>query len=295
MDVERYRALLCAIDTGSLSAAAEKLQYTPSGVSRMIAALEEENGFPLLVRERSGVRPTADCLRLLPAIRELLHAARRCQQLSARIRGMETGTVTVGTAYSAYYTWLAKVTAAFHRTYPGIQVELRGGSSAQLLKQLEGRQLDLCFISRREGGHDWLPICRDPMMGWVPAGHPLAAGASLPVAAFETESCIETYPGTDIDNARVFRRCGVHPNIRFSTRDSYATYAMVEAGLGISMNNALNGLALSGTVRILPLDPPQTVEIGVASLPDAAPAARRFLEFLPPYFDELAQLSQPKA
>ena len=109
----------------------------------------------------------------------------------------------------------------------------------------------------------------------------------VPVTAFAQEPCIETYPGTDIDNARVFERCGVRPNIQFSTMDSYATYSMVEAGLGISMNNALNGQAWSGTVRILPLDPPQTVRIGIASLPDAAPAAKKFLEFLMPYLDEI--------
>ena len=39
MDTEKCRALLCTIETGRLSAAAEQLGYTPSGVSRMMAAL----------------------------------------------------------------------------------------------------------------------------------------------------------------------------------------------------------------------------------------------------------------
>ena len=62
--------------------------------------------------------------------------------------------------------------------------------------------------------------------------------------------------------------------------DSLATYSMVEAGLGLSMNNAINGRAWSGSVRILPLEPRQSVEIGVASLPDITPAAKVFLLFL---------------
>lgn len=53
--------------------------------------------------------------------------------------------------------------------------------------------------------------------------------------------------------------------------DSLATYSMVEAGLGLAMNNALNGRAWSGGVRILPLDPPQIVEIGAATLPGPLP------------------------
>ena len=114
-------------------------------------------------------------------------------------------------------------------------------------------------------------------MAWLPA---------LPVAAFAKEPYIETYPDKDIDNARVFARCGITPNLKFSTMDSLATYSMVEAGLALAMNNALNGRAWSGGVRILPLDPPQIVEIGAATLPDLSPAARTFLDFLEPHLVE---------
>ena len=280
MELDRYRALVCAIEAGSLSAAAEKLQYTPSGISRMIAALEEESGFPLLLRDRNGVRPTSACEKLLPTIRELLHAGENCAQLSAQLRGLDIGTVTVGTAYSAFYVPLSRILSDFHAQYPGIQVQLRGGYSTELLGQLNAHRLDLCIISEREGTHDWLPILQDEMTAWLPADHPLSTLSALPVTAFAEESYIETYPDKDIDNARVFARCGVTPNLKFSTMDSLATYSMVEAGLGLSMNNAINGRAWSGSVRILPLDPPQSVGIGIASLPDLSPAARAFLSFL---------------
>lgn len=68
--------------------------------------------------------------------------------------------------------------------------------------------------------------------------------------------------------------------------DSLATYSMVEAGLGLAMNNALNGRAWPGGVRILPLDPPQIVEIGAATLSDLSPAARTFLDFFEPHLVE---------
>ena len=105
-------------------------------------------------------------------------------------------------------------------------------------------------------------------------------------ATFAKEPYIETYPDKDIDNARVFARCGITPNLKFSTMDSLATYSMVEAGLGLAMNNALNGRAWPGGVRILPLDPPQIVEIGAATLSDLSPAARTFLDFLEPHLVE---------
>ena len=73
MDTEKCRALLAVLEAGSLSAAAEKLDYTPSGLSRMMAALEQELGFPLLSRSHSGVQPTRACRTLLPTLRELTH------------------------------------------------------------------------------------------------------------------------------------------------------------------------------------------------------------------------------
>ena len=124
------------------------------------------------------------------------------------------------------------------------------------------------------------------MTAWLPADHPLAALPAFPVSAFAEQPYIETYPHADIDNARVFAHCGVTPDLKFSTTDSLATYSMVEAGLGLSMNNALNGHSWSGNVRILPLDPPQTVEIGAASLPEPAPAAGTFLDFLKLHLSE---------
>ena len=57
MESEKCRVLLCAIDKGSITAAAEAMGYTISGVSRMMAALEAEVGFPLLRRSREGVTP----------------------------------------------------------------------------------------------------------------------------------------------------------------------------------------------------------------------------------------------
>ena len=50
MDSKKIYALLAAIDCGSLTAAAEKLGYTQSGLTHMMNSLEIELGLNLLVR-----------------------------------------------------------------------------------------------------------------------------------------------------------------------------------------------------------------------------------------------------
>ncbi|MBQ8662414.1 MAG: LysR family transcriptional regulator [Eubacterium sp.] len=283
MDLDRYRTLLSVIDSGSLSAAASALGYTPSGISRMMAALEEETGFTLLHRTRDGVTPTKECDMLLPSIRELVYNGENLRQLTAKIKNIDVGTLTIGTAYSAYYGWLSEITSTFHDKYPGIQIKIVNGYSSELLEQLENHTVDLCIISERKGTHHWIPLKSDNMIAMVSAKHPLANRASVPMSVFETESYIDTYPGMDIDNAHIFKRCNITPNTQFSTMDIYATYAMVEAGLGISMDNAINSKLWTGNIRTLTLDPPQTITIGLAVAKQQTPASETFLSFIKKY------------
>jgi len=282
MELERYQALVCALETGSLTAAAERLHYTPSGMSRMMAALEEEVGFPLLIRRHEGVLPTPECESLLPFVREFIFHGEACRQQTARIRGIEVGAVTIGTAYSEYYGLISEVIAGFRRRHPAVVVQMLGGFSTPLARMLEQRQIDLCLISRREGEFGWHSCGRDELMAWIPAGHRLAAADEVPVSAFRTEPYIEIFPGQDSDNARLFRDSRIRPNTQFTTTDSHSAQAMVEAGLGITLNNALNSRGRGNGLKVLPLAPRYSVEIGVAVGSSVSPVAQAFLQELLP-------------
>src|SRR6202522_290562 len=55
-----FQALELAIRTGSLRAAADALAITPAAVGQRVKALEDYLGIDLLVRGRSGLRPTSE-------------------------------------------------------------------------------------------------------------------------------------------------------------------------------------------------------------------------------------------
>ncbi len=281
MDTERINALLCTIEEKSLTAAAEKLGYTTSGVSRMMAALEEETGFPLLVRSRTGVVPTEECRQLLPLMQEMHALAERYNQLSGELAGLTRGTIRIGTSYYAYYDWFARLIAAFRTRYPGITVQIVEGTSTELVSAMEEHRADLCIISRRQGRHDWIPLKKDELLACLPEKHPLAKRKKIPVEAFASEDFIELYPGKETDNSRMLEKNGVAPRVKYTTSDNYAAYVMVAAGLGVTCTNAIIGESFKEGVRYLPLSPKQTVEIGIA-LPkkkEMSPAAKRFAEF----------------
>ena len=114
----------------------------------------------------------------------------------------------------------------------------------------------------------------------LPNNHELAGAKAFPMERFQQEPYIETYPKQDIDNARVFERCGIRPNTQFSTMDIYATYSMVEAGLGIGINNQVNSYLWQDRVVHLPLKPTQTMNIGLAYEKNISLASQAFLHFI---------------
>ena len=283
MDTEKCYALLRSIELGSLSAAAQELGYTVSGMSRLVLSLEDELGFRLLNRSRSGVVPTRECELLLPAMRELARWAESCRQLAGEVRGLETGRIRVGMSYPAYYPALGEAVSGFSREHPGVEIALFEGTSSVLAGALERREADFCVMSRRETGCAWTPLTTDSLAVWLPANHPLAQLAAYPAAELERETYIDISPGEETDNSRFLAERGINVRRRASTSDVYGALSLVGAGLGVALVNTLlaQGIDTGHRAVLLPLDPPYLVEIGAAYHPpeEQSPAARRFTDY----------------
>ena len=280
MDTEQLSVLLTAIEKGSFAAAAEHLNYTVSGVSRSVAALEQRLGFSLLHRSKQGITPTNECEMLLPTIRELVFAEQKLVQTASRISGAETGTIVIGSSYSCYYPWLTRITASFRALHPGIQFHFISGSSSALFQKLSEHRLDFALASRRDGDYQWIALCEDPHLAILPADHPLAHAHAVPIERFATEPFIATYPDVETDYSLHFKKHHIHPNIQYTTTDLSATYAMVAAGLGLAINNQISAQTDYPGIVHIPLDPPQMISIGIACHQDLPPAAQNFYQFL---------------
>ena len=127
MNLAKYQALLSVVESGSLTAAAAQLGLTQSAVSHSINSLEEELGFAVIKRSRAGVKLTNEGERLLPAVRGLLNSAEQLSQVTAAIRGLDSGLVRIGTFTSVAVHWLPGVLKEFQRDYPRVEFKLLNG------------------------------------------------------------------------------------------------------------------------------------------------------------------------
>lgn len=274
MDINRYEAFVAAVDTQSMSGAAKRLGYTPSGIIRLVNALEDELGFSLLARSSTGVTPTEEGLKLLPLFREMTGLNSRIQQTSARIRGLAEGTLTVGALFSVASRWLPTVIRAYQDQFPGVKVNIVGGSDIQLRSLLEQHAIDCALLHTGGDRLDWIPLGTQELVAWLPANSPLARHQSVLLAELDGQPFIRIHPEGETFAERLMRHRNIEPDIRFTATDCYTAFSMVGAGLGISL--CCNGIAdewmAGGRVAIRPLSPQRYLEFGIGTLPAPAPS-----------------------
>ena len=278
MDTEKYEALLTAVRLGSLTQAARELGYTQSGLTHMMNALETECGVPLLQRGHAGVTLTSQGQALLPRIEGLLDAAQALEREQAQLRGGRETLVRVGAYTSICMHWLPAILRRFRDEHPHIRVEIRDvGGIDSLIRVLEAGEIDLAIGSwNPEIRCDWIPLRDDPLVAVLPADLDWA-GDTFPLEEYQGRRFLMPTNGFDKD---ILRALGdIRPEVLGNQVEDNVVLSMVEHGLGVSMLSRLVVTGARQTVRVLPLSPHASRQLGIAllSVRTAAPAVRRFV------------------
>ena len=282
MDTKKYEALLYAVEFGSFSAAAAKMDYTPAGISHMVEAVEQDLGLVLLHRGPNGVSLNENGLELLPQIRAIVHETQLLKSKAADINGIVSGTVTVGAYFSIATHWLPDIIRDFSAAHPGVSIQIREGGHQMQMQWLKEAAIDFAMCSFDQASpYRWIPLQDDPMVIVVPAAHPLAPRKSLSLKECSEEPFVMPAFGDDYDVDQAVSNSGVRLNIKYSTVENYSAIAMVESGLGISLMNRLITKGLDRKVVCVPLDPPVSVPLGIL-MPHGtlSPAAARMVSFI---------------
>ena len=132
MNIQKYLALAKTVEYGSFTKAAEVLNYSQSGISRMIHDLEKEWKVSLLERGRNGIRLTSDGLKLLPFVQNVCSEYQKLQSQVDELNGLQTGLIRIGTISSTATHWLPAIIQEFQKDYPNIDYELLLGDYTEI-------------------------------------------------------------------------------------------------------------------------------------------------------------------
>jgi DNA-binding transcriptional LysR family regulator len=129
IDVDAMLTFVAVIDTGSFSAAAERLGQTPSGVSRTISRLESQLGMTLMLRTTRRQDLTEEGAWMLARARKVIAELDETEAGIAARRSQPSGLVRVNAATPALDHLLAPLAAEFLDLYPLIKLELTSGET----------------------------------------------------------------------------------------------------------------------------------------------------------------------
>ena len=282
MESKKLEALLMAVDLGSFTKAAEVLGYTQSGLTHMMNSLEKEVGFTLLERGRSGVRLTEEGERIAPAVREFLQANARLDSVIEQVASSRTEIIRVSAYASIAMHWLPGIIQRFREECPDVDVDIRMADHVDVPYELLAQgKMDAILVSPQdEGQYEWVHLADDPMFAVLPRDFDTQGMTAFPLAAFEARDFIMPSQGFDKDIMRIFNRIGVKPHILPTWVDDPTVISMVSHGLGVSMMTELNVRGRTDGVKLLPVEPASSRELGLAvrSLDAASDGLRHFID-----------------
>ncbi|MPW20419.1 Transcriptional regulator, LysR family [Paraburkholderia piptadeniae] len=277
MSLNAYEVFVAIAERGSFAAAAYQLSLSPSAVSHALASFEQELGFALFMRNRSGVRLTAGGEALLPTVREVLQCNDKLKQQASKLLGLESGTVRIGAFSSVSVMWLPNIIRTFTELYPNIQVVIEQGGYDDVAEWILKSQVDLGFITLPAApGLDVTPLYADPLLCITPPGFEPRSKAYMTVAELAEHNVVlqgEDY-GKETQQLLMSHKISVKSSAR--AIDDAAIIAIVESGLGVSVMPRLAMLNYRSSVQAFPFYPAESRAIVLASLSQEglAPAAK---------------------
>jgi DNA-binding transcriptional LysR family regulator len=145
------RLFLAVVETGSLSSAARKLKVGQPTMSRRIALLEEQLGYPLFRRSVEGAVPTSDAERLLEPARRMAEWAGELERAAGRGDSAPRGLVRITAPPGVAFDFIAPFIGYLRTKLPEVRVEV---ISAVAYLDLGRREADLALRMRKPNQRD---------------------------------------------------------------------------------------------------------------------------------------------
>ena|SRR5689334_7153299 len=160
----------------SIRQAAQRLNITPTTVSRQIDALELYFGTELIDRSSAGIRLTEAGRLLVGRARLISSEIQITEALVDDLRGLQRGRATIRAGGAVVAGWLAPVIRDLHNEYPGLRFHVDVASAAEVFSGVNDGLADLGVTIFSPENNEAM-ICHS-----TPVSHAVIVGPTHPFA-----------------------------------------------------------------------------------------------------------------
>jgi DNA-binding transcriptional LysR family regulator len=239
VDVHALRTFVEVARQRGFTRASEALHLTQPAVSKVVKALEDELGTPLLHREGRRVSLTEAGRVVLERAQGVLDALRVIEEEVVEMTSLRRGRLRFGVPPIVGVTFFPPLLAEFHKAHPGIVLELREEGSHHIEALVTSRELDVgaVVLPTDERAFETLPFVRDALSAVLHPTHPLARRTSValreladtPFVLYRPEFALH---GHILDACR---RAGFKPSVVSESSHWDFIVAMVAADIGVAL------------------------------------------------------------
>ena len=228
LDLELLKTLVCVVDEGSFTRAANRVHRTQSTVSQQVRRLEQSVGKTLLLRDRAGgnVSATEDGELMLAYARRLLAIAGEAEHLLAAPRAGRG--IRLGVPEDFDVSRLTVLLAEFAARHAEVRLETVSGMSTDLRAGLASGGLDLALVKREPGDGPCLAAWPERLV-WVGGQRRKERVGVVPLVLFP-QGCV--YRKRMI---YALESAGRPWHIAYLSHSLAGVQAAVAAGLGVSL------------------------------------------------------------
>lgn len=234
MSATKLRAFLAVARHGSFSAGARSLGLSQPTLTAQVQSLERQHDVELFHRRGRGVELTAVGQALLPIAHQLSALEVDAFNLLHDSGKLNTGRLRLG-AVGPFH--VIEMVDAYHRRYPGVEVSIRVGNSAQVFADLESYRTDIAVLARfhDDPGFAASHYASHAVILFANVEHPFAQLESVPLEALHGEPLLLREQGSTTRSAleQVLAARDIAPRIVMEIGSREALREAVARGLGL--------------------------------------------------------------
>lgn len=224
LDLDAVQAFVRIAELGSFTRAAEAMRTTQAAVSLKLKRLEQRLGCRLIERTPRYVELSARGAAFLEHARELLEVHDRALSVLATVRQR----LTIGISDHVAGPELPALIARMNAQDPQLLIEIRIGSSGDLLQSFDRREFDTVIVRLHAGRSDGDMIAEEKFGWFASPNWQHRADEPLPVATMAEPCGVRVMAGQLLDAA------GVPWTEIFVGGGVAAVAGAVMAGLGVA-------------------------------------------------------------
>ena len=235
----QLEAFQAVMESGTVTAAAERLYITQPAVTRLIQDLEHTVGFALFERRKGRLSATVEAQVLYEEVERSFTGLDKILQTAADIRTFNSGTLRIAALPALALGFLPRVIRRFSERHPNVSISLQIRSSTKVMEWIASQQFDIGFAAVQQSHPAVVQelLLEAPFVAIMPTDHPLAQKKRLEPKDFEGEDFISLGPELNTRGRidEIFAAANVRRRTVIDTQLAAAVCKLVAEGGGLSL------------------------------------------------------------